>query len=67
MREARELGNWDQTASLMALLVNVNSAKNARKMTAIDFHPYRKNQRRKPDAEGEITNLKMLLRGDPDG
>ena len=67
MREARELSNWDQTASLMALLVNVNSAKNARKMTAIDFHPYRKNQRRKPAAEGEITNLKMLLRGDPDG
>jgi len=67
MREARELSNWDQTASLMALLVNINSAKHARKMTAIDFHPYRKNERRKPDAEGEITNLKMLLRGDPDG
>ena len=67
MREARELSNWDQTARLMALLVNINSPKNARKMTAIDFHPYRKTQRRKADAEGDITNLKILLRGDADG
>lgn len=33
---------WDHTSSLMALLSNIHSGKNAKRVHPLDVHPYRK-------------------------
>lgn len=42
MREARDKSEWNRTASLLALMANVNRdpKRHARPFAPADFHPY---------------------------
>jgi len=62
MAEARVRDEWNRTASLMALLANVN--RDPRKhgpYKAPDFHPLERKAERAPIGEASISLLKTVF------
>ena len=65
MAQARQQDHWNHTASLMALLANINrDPKRGRALTPADFHPLqnvrRQTQTEKP-LKGQIGMLKAVF------
>lgn len=63
--EEKEISSWNHTASLMALLANINKGKKGKQLTSLDFHPYgcrlKKRQRlQKKERLASMTEEEIL-------
>lgn len=63
MAQARQRSDWNHTASLMALIANVNrDPKRGRALRPADFHPMLESQPQESrPLRGEIGMLKVFL------
>ena len=66
MAQARQEDNWNHTASVMALIANVNrDSKRGRALKPADFHPALPAKRDRagppPPLKGEIGMLKTVF------
>ena len=62
MAEARVDTQWDQTASLLALLANVHrDPRNSKVYRPADFHPRHARKREEPVIKGDIKMLKAVF------
>jgi hypothetical protein len=61
MAEARITHDWDQTASLLALLANIHRPRKSRAFVPSDFHPL-KQAHRAPRIEGQSAQAFALMK-----
>lgn len=61
MAEGRGRECWNHTASIMAVLINVNRGKNDRAVKPSDLNPYEARKRESPVIKVKMSDLKPFF------